>query len=260
MADRQGHIDEAARLQAAAVEQAPSWQNLYWLADYEARRGHIAEARKGLAEILRQDPGNLWAKEALGFIELSYGDLARAERIYEECLPAIPRRALNNLALARFLSGRFKEAAEAYRRSLAIEPDYVLTQVELASTEVELGHTREAEALYRHALAQLEKNETAVRLSPADAMRKALCLARLGRAREAVELAQAQLRRSPEDPYLLQQSALVHSVAGERASALNNALAALDKGLHPRWLTGSAFRWLRESPEIRSRLARSRPS
>lgn len=125
----------------------------------------------------------------------------------------------------------------------------MLTQVELANTEVELGHTRVAEALYRRALADLEKNEAVVRLNPADAMLKALCLARLGRAREAVELAQAQLRRSPE--------ALVHSVAGERASALSNALAALDRGLHPRWLTGSAFRWLRETPEIRSRLARS---
>ena len=86
-------------------------------------------------------------------------------------------------------------------------------------------------------------------------MLKAQCLARLARPREAVELAQSQLRQNPEDPQLLHQSALVHSLAGERASALNNALAALDKGLQPRWLAGSAFRWLRESPELRSRLA-----
>ncbi|HSJ76085.1 MAG TPA: hypothetical protein VK899_07895, partial [Gemmatimonadales bacterium] len=82
-----------------------------------------------------------------------------------------------------------------------------------------------------------------------------LCLARLGRLREAVELAQAQLRRNPEDPNLLRLSALVHSLAGERTSALNNALAALDRGLQPRFFSGSAFRWLRESPELRSRLA-----
>jgi serine/threonine-protein kinase len=255
LADRQGHVDQAVQLQAKAVEQIPSWQNLYWLADFEARRGDVSAARKHIQEILHQDPTNVTVKERLGEMELYYGDLAEAERIYQECLPAIPRRALNNLALAQFVSGKFKEAEIYYRDSLALEPDYVLTVVELASTEIELGRTRDAEAHYRRALALLEKNEKTVRLTPADALRKALCLVRLGRAREAVALAQAQSGRSPEDPNLLQQSALVYSIAGERALARHDALAALDKGLNPRWLTGSAFQPVRDEPEVRSQLA-----
>jgi tetratricopeptide (TPR) repeat protein len=255
LADRQGHIDEAAELQTAAVEQAPSWRSFFWLADLEARRGHVAEARRWIEKILRQDPGNLWAKEQLGQIEILYGDLARAERIYAECIPANPRRALNNVGMARFLRGSFAEASVAYRRALAIEPDSIVTLIGLADANLELGRTAEAEPLYRRALALLDENERAVQLSPGDAMLKALCLARLGRSREAVELAQTQLRRNPEDPNLLRLSALVHSLAGERASALNDALAALDKGLQPRFFSGSAFRRLRESPEFRSRLA-----
>jgi tetratricopeptide (TPR) repeat protein len=131
----------------------------------------------------------------------------------------------------------------------------VITLINLGDAEVELGQEPAAEAHYRQALANLEKTEQALGLRPAEAMLKAQCLARLGRSREAVELAQAQLRQSPDDPQLLQQSALVHSLAGERTSALNNALAALDKGVRPRWFGGSAFEWLREAPEIRSRLA-----
>jgi tetratricopeptide (TPR) repeat protein len=254
LADRKGHIDEAADLQAAAVRQAPSWQNFYWLADLEARRGHVNEARKWCTKILQQDSGSLWAKEALAQIELLYGDLARAEQLYTECVPVIRRKALNNLGMARSLRGSFEEAADAYRGALAIEPGSITALIGLADAHVELGRAREAEPLYLRALARLDENEKVVKLTPGDGMLKALCLARLGRSREAVELAQAQLRRNPEDPNLLRLSALVHSLAGEHASALNDALAALDKGLQPRFFFGSAFRWMHESPELRARL------
>lgn len=255
LADRQGRINEAADLQAAAVKQAPSWKNVYWLADFEARRGRVAEARKWFDKILRQDPGNLWAKEGLAQVELLYGDLARAGQLYSECIPAIPRRALNNLGMIRFLRGSFEEAADAYRRALATEPTSVSPLIGLADVDLELGRAREAGPLYLRALTRLEDNERTFKLSPLDGMFKALCLARLDRSREAVELAQTQLRRNPENPNLLRLSALVHSLAGERASALNDALDALDRGLQPRFFAGSAFRWLRESPELRARLA-----
>jgi len=260
LAEQQGRLDEAAALLTAAAEAAPSWPNLFRLATLEAKRGRIGEARRRIGEILRQAPDNAWARRELGQLELLYGDLARAETIYEENAASAPRRSLNNLGTARLLRGRYQEAVDAYRRSLALEPDHVVTLVNLADAEIELGRAGEAETLYRQALAHLEKNEKAVGLDPTESMYKALCLARLRRSREAVELAQAQLRKSPDDPELLQQSALVHSLAGERASALNNALAALDKGLRPRWFAGSAFRWLRDSPELRSRLTEAERS
>ena len=255
LAEQQGRLDEAAALLTAAVEAAPSWQNLYRLSLVEARRGRIGEARAALDKILLQAPGNLWARQALGHLELLYGDLDRAERIYLECVPSDPRRSFNNIGLARFFRGQYQEAVDAFRRALALEPDYVITLVNLADAEVELGRTSDAQAHYRQALAHLDKNERAVGLQPGEAMFRAQCLARLSRSREAVEAAQAQLRKSPDDPELLRQSALVHSLAGERVSALNNALAALDKGIQPRSFAGSGFRWLRESPELRSRFA-----
>jgi tetratricopeptide (TPR) repeat protein len=98
-------------------------------------------------------------------------------------------------------------------------------------------------------LARLEGAETPA--GPAESMLKAQCLARLGRSREAVETAQAALRRNPDDADLLYQSAIVLSLAGDRSSALSNALAALDKGVQPRWFSGSTFAWLRETPEMR---------
>ncbi|HKV12633.1 MAG TPA: tetratricopeptide repeat protein, partial [Thermoanaerobaculia bacterium] len=112
---------------------------------------------------------------------------------------------------------------------------------------IELGHPREAEALYRRILASLPEG----RLGPQESIQKAQCLARLGYTRQAVEIAQDAVRQSPDDPRILLLSAFVHHLAGDRSSALNNAQAALEKGIQPRWFTGSAFRSLREDPELR---------
>jgi serine/threonine protein kinase/tetratricopeptide (TPR) repeat protein/TolB-like protein len=255
LAEQQGRLDEAAELQTAAVDRAPSWQNLHRLAQLEARRGRIDKARSHIETILRQSPDNTWALEALGELELYYGDLARAEQIYKQYSTSAPQRSLTNLGVARFFSGRYREAADAYRRALALEPNRIIILVNLADAESELGRVREAQDLYQRSLSLLEESERTVGLIPLESMLKAQCLARLGRLREAVELAQAQLRKTPDDPQLLQQIALVHSLAGERTSALNIAVAALDKGVQPRCFAGSAFLWLRETPALRSRFA-----
>jgi serine/threonine-protein kinase len=254
LAERQGRPDEAVELLTAAVEQAPSWQNLYRLASAEARHGRIGEARARIGEILRQAPGNAWARESLGQLELLYGDLSRAEQTYRDCARSNPRRCLTNLGVTRFLQGRYQEAADAYHRALVLEPDRIVTMVNLADAESEMGRASTAKALYQRVLMRLEENEKTVGLLLSETLLKAECLARLGRMREAVELVQSVLPRSPDDPLLLQQSALVLSLAGERTSALNNAAAALDRGLQPCWFASSVFQWLRESPELGARL------
>lgn len=251
LAEQKGRPFEALKALRAAAEQVPSWPNLYRLAGLEAKLGHIQEARARIAEILRQAPDNLWAREQLGHLELLYGDLARAEQIYLDCVRVAPERAWHNLGVARFLRGRYPEAAVAYRRALESDPGDVSSLLNLADTEVELGHREEAEALYLRALAHLTESAPEGGLSPRESIQKAQCLARLGRTREAVELAQDAVRRSPDEPQILLLSAFVHHLAGDRSSALNNAQTALEKGIQPRWFTGSAFRALREDPELR---------
>ena len=251
LAEQKGRPFEALEALRAAAEQVPSWQNLYRLAALEAKLGHIEEARARIAEILRQAPDNLWAREQLGHLELLYGDLARAEQIYLDSVRVAPERAWHNLGVVRFLRGRYPEAAVAYRRALENDPGDVSSLLNLADTEVELGHREEAEALYRRALARLAESAPEDGLGPRESIQRAQCLARLGRTREAVEIAQDAVRRSPDEPQILLLSAFVHHLAGDRSSALNNAQAALEKGIQPRWFTGSAVRSLREDPELR---------
>jgi serine/threonine protein kinase/tetratricopeptide (TPR) repeat protein len=257
LAEKQGRTDDAKSLFTEAVEQVPSWQNRYQLADFEARHGRIENARAQIDEILRQDHKNVWAQRKLGEIELNHGDLARAERIYQDLVPSIPEKALVCLGNVRQLRGNLGGAADSYQRALAITPDYPPALINLAEVSLELGRKREAEELYRQALARLEELDTD--LSPNYSLYKAQCLARLGRPREAVEIAQALGPKAADSPASLHQMALVYSLVGERALALEHAKAALARGYQPRWFTGSAFRWLRESPELRSRLRTAQP-
>ncbi|HEX6863329.1 MAG TPA: protein kinase [Thermoanaerobaculia bacterium] len=247
LAEQEGRPAEALEALRTAAAQVPSWQNLYLLAGLEAKLGHVDEARGRIAAILRQAPDNLWALEQLGYLELLYGDLARAEKIYLDCVRVAPERAWHNLGVACFLRGRYPEAAQAYRRALESDPGDVASLLNLADTEVELGHPREAEALYRRILKSLPEGG----LGPQESIQRAQCLARLGYTRQAVESAQDAVRQSPDDPRILLLSAFVHHLAGDRSSALNNAQAALEKGIKPRWFAGSAFRALREDPELR---------
>ncbi len=260
MAERQGLRQEALSLLRTAVRQAPSWQNQHRLATMEARDGQVDAARRRLEGLLQQAPDNLWVLEAIGHLELVYGDLTRSETIFRRCVATSPGRALNNLGYALFLRGAYPEAVAAYRQALRLRPDHPYTLIGLADALGETGATREAEQIYRRTLDLVTSGGVE---APADLMLQAQCLARLGRSREAVDAAQTALRRNPDDPDLLYQNALVLSLAGDRSSALNSALAALDKGVQPRWFAGSVFAWLRDSPELslspRSGQAAARP-
>jgi serine/threonine-protein kinase len=261
LAEQQGRWDEALQDLRTAAARTPSWKYFFWLARLEGKRGQLAAAREHLETVLRLTPGNSWALEELAQLEMDQGDLAEAERLYGELAAGSQRsKRFTNLGTVRFLRGRYAEAAEAFRQALAIDPDQSIVLLNLADAETELGHTEAAAGLYGRALARIEANEPAVGLSPDDGMAKAECLARLGRPREAAALVQEILRRSPDEPDLLYEAALIGSLTGDRNAAVSNALAALDQGKSPRWFTGSAFRPLLADPELAARLSTLRRS
>ncbi|MFL6292843.1 MAG: protein kinase domain-containing protein [Thermoanaerobaculia bacterium] len=255
LAEQAGQTGEAFDSLRTAVERAPSWRNLYWLADLEARHGRLAEARGHLDLLLARSPGNLFALDRLAGMELLAGDLGRAERLYLELIGLAPQRShYTNLGLTRFLLGRYPEAVTAYRKALELAPEHVAVLLNLADAEAALGHRQEAEGLYGRVLDHLREQESATVLSPGDRMIKAQCLVRLGRSREAVEVTQRTLQQNPDDPEVVYLAALVYSLAGDRASALVNARLAREKGARPRWFAIAAFRELRNDPEFRSLL------
>lgn len=261
LAESRGDLERAASELSEAVRTAPSWSNLYRLADVEARAGRIEAARRHLEDLLALSPGNFWGLSRLANLELLEGDPRRAEQIFLDILRRQPRRSHNytNLGLARSLLGRHAEAAEAYRHALTFDSDNPYLLLNLADASLALGRASEAGRLYSRTLESLVQAEAAAALSPLQRMVRAQCLAHLGRAREAVEVTQQALRESGEDPEILYAASLVYALAGDRASALVNADLALQRGTQPRWFTLPAFGPLREDPELRSLLRRISP-
>ncbi|PYQ66656.1 MAG: hypothetical protein DMF53_03110, partial [Acidobacteria bacterium] len=221
LAESQGDLKRAIAELEAAVARAPSWKNLFLLADLEIKAGRIAGARRHLEQLLARSPDNLWGSEKLGNLELLEGDPARAERIYLDLIRRQPQRSFyTNVGLARSLLGRPEAAVEAYRHALELAPGHLTVLLNLADAELALGHGEESRILYNEVLDRLAATERAGNLSPAELMDRAQCLAHLGRSREAVELTQSTLRASGDDPEILYNASLVYALVGDRASAL----------------------------------------
>ncbi|HBL29700.1 MAG TPA: hypothetical protein DD490_22930, partial [Acidobacteria bacterium] len=256
LAEARGRAGEALRHMQAAAQRIPSWRNLYDLAGLELRSGRMPEARRHLRTLLERSPGNLWGTEALAQLELRHGDPHQAGLLFAELATREPpqRSLWTNLGLARFLAGDPEGAAAAYRKALEIEPGHSVVLLNLADAELARGRRQSAEALYRQTLSRLAALEARSTLQAADRMAKAQCLAHLGRAVEAAEIAQRTLQQSPDAPDAVYAAALVYALVGDRTSALLNAKAALRLGMSPSWFRISAFDSLRGDPELQGLL------
>jgi tetratricopeptide (TPR) repeat protein len=258
VAESRGDLEGAITELSAAVERSPSWQYLYRLADNEAKVGRIDAARNHLRELLERSPGNSWGLERLGNLELLLGDPARAEKVYLDLLRRSPQRSYyTNLGIARSLLGRPAEALEAFQQARALAPENTVVLLNLADAHLASGQAGEARNLYRFVLAQLEAAGATAELGTQDRLAQAQCLAHLGRAPEAVEIAQRVLRQTPEDPEAAFMGFVVYALAGDRASALVNARIALDLGVQPRWFVLAPLGPLHNDPDLQALLRRA---
>lgn len=253
--EARGNLAEAVRLLREVVERCPSWRFLVELANLELRAGEVKPARSHLEQATALVPGNTWPLAKLGELELVYGDLRRAERIYRDLVSSSPQRSdLTNLGIVRFLLGDSAGAAESYRRALEIEPGHVTVTFNLADAELARGRINEARVLYRQVFDALAARE---QLSPLERCLQAQCLVQLGEKRRAVEVALQALQESPQDAEVTYQAAIVFTLAGEDSSALALARKARELGIQARWLAIPAFERLRADPAFRALLAES---
>jgi serine/threonine-protein kinase len=250
IAEARGDLPAAIRLRRELVESHPTWRNLLELADLELRSGDVEPARRHLEQASALVPGNTWPKAKLGELELIYGDLRRAEKIYKDLVAAGPQRSdLTNLGIVRFLLGDFDGAAESYRRALEKEPGHLTVLLNLADAELARGRVDEARSLYRRSLDVLAARQ---QLSPVERCLRAQCLVHLGQRREGVEAAFEALQEAPRDAEVTYQAAVAFALAGEDGSALAMARKARELGVQSRWLTIPAFARLRADPAFKA--------
>lgn len=252
----QGRLEEAVRAANKVVQRRPSWRSFLALADFEVRLGRVEDARLDLEAALERSPGNVWVLAKQAELELRYGDLARAEKIYREL---IARRPLvlyhRNLGWTRYLLADYPGAAASYRTALALDPDHLLTRFNLATAREAAGEVEAARTLYREVLRESEGGGGPARLGPHSILLLAQCRARLGDLEGAYELAQRALRGGLEDPQDLYLAAQVYALIGERLTALDFAERARQAGIQPRWFAIPELNTLRPDPRFTALMA-----
>ncbi len=252
IAESRGDLPRAIALLGDVVERCPSWRFLVELAGLELRTGAVAPARHHLEAAALLVPGNTWPTAKLGELELLYGDLRRAERIYKDLVASGPQRSdLTNLGIVRFLLRDYAGAVESYRRALTMEPGHVAVTFNLADAELARGRRAEARAFYRQTLDALAARGQA---SPLDRCLQAQCLVHLGDRSRGVEMALEALQESPRDAEVTYQAAIVFALAGEDSSALALVRKARELGVQARWLTIPAFERLHPDPAFQALL------
>ncbi|MCU7803763.1 MAG: tetratricopeptide repeat protein [Candidatus Thiodiazotropha sp. (ex Lucinoma annulata)] len=92
------------------------------------RQNKTAPAKIHLQNLIDQYPQLAGPYINLGIIQLTEGNLAKAENSFTTALQIKPDSppAHNQLGVAFRMQGKFQEAEQAYRSALKLEPDYLL--------------------------------------------------------------------------------------------------------------------------------------
>ena len=186
------------------------------LAEAYRQQGRLADAKKEYQAAMDLDPGEWRWPYLLGAMQIDSGDYPRAEASLQSALQKTPdnARILYDLGLAYRKQNRFADARSAYEKAIALDPR--------SDTMMALGAVMLLQGDQAGAVREYQR---AVSLDPEDWNawgNLAIALSWNGIAppdsvlayRKAVALGDAQLKTTPDDPYLL-------SVLGNDYAALH---------------------------------------
>ena len=155
------------------------------------RGGRAGEAESMLRAHLRATPGDAGARQLLGIVLLELGRPQQALIELDAVAALLPTAPLHfNRGNALAALGRLEDAAAAYARSCALQPDLAPAQLNAGNVAFELGRDEEAIAAFDRTLALDAGN--------ADAHNKrGIALHRLGRAEAALAAFDAAIALQP---------------------------------------------------------------
>jgi tetratricopeptide (TPR) repeat protein len=191
------------------------------LGEFYYYRANYSEAAAQWKQAIARAPGlvDVYNELAAAFIDLGQDDEAE-----KALLTSIRMRetadARNALGAIRAYQKRDSEAADQYKRALALDPNVYVYWLNLADSSRRLGRLREAAAAYRKGMGLAL---TELKDDPHSGYTRAYvgyCAARLGDAARADdEISQAR-EQLPSDTEVIRQTVLTYVAMGRRDRAI----------------------------------------
>jgi hypothetical protein len=136
-----------------------------------------------------------------------------------------------------------------------MEPDHLLSRLNLGIAGEGTGDSEGARVLYRDILARIAERERKATLTVPERLIKAQALARLGDAVPAVALTIEALGEGDRDAQVLFQAAIIYALCGEQNHAIVQAREARRRGLSAKWFGIPGFESVRATPAFQEVLA-----
>lgn len=243
-----GRRDEAERALSRSLSLRPSWP-----------------VQIALAELAPQAPATLEAgpADAMAALRLFRAERALAEgKLLEGCRETVAVRAQGWAAAdipagrCQLLLGTPDHAVKTFAGLATARPDDPEPLLWLGTARLWSAQPEGAAAAFADALALSERHLAGRPHSPRLRRLRALALAYLGRASDAILDLHEALQVLPESAALQIDAARVYALAGDRAAGMAWSRRAVELGAPREWLTGPEFAALRQDPDFRALLPR----
>ena len=235
-----GQLEKGLKSLQRAVDLRPGyWGNHAALGNAAYRAGLYPEAISAFQRYCELRPDSASAHQRLGTAYHAAGNLQAALQSYERALQMSPNaNAYSNVGTLQFDAGRYPEAVKAYTRAVELEPRNPSLHRNLADALRRAGQSRRAASEYALALTLAGD---ALRVNPQDASTlslKAVALARTGKLAEAERTSAAAVALAPTENEAMFEHAVILTMLGRKADALDALRRAVAAGYSPTRLRG----------------------
>ena len=242
----------------AAFEQAiqvrpDDWSARSAFGGFLIRRARFEEALTHFQRVVELTPDNAAAYSNRGGAQYYLQRYDDAEASFTKSVSIRETQlAWSNLGTVHFIRGRFADAATAFERAAALNPNDFRVWGNLGSAYQWVPDAARARAAYEKAVAVAEADLKVDPRRPAVIADIADYSQALGRRDEARRYAARALELAPDDSSILFKIAVVHEGLGERARALELLATALRAGLRPDQIeTARSLAELRRDPRYK---------
>jgi len=257
--DSLGRTAEAEQAFHHAIEIRPAcWSCYNLLGALLNKHSRYREAADVWQKVTELAPDNVWGYMNVGVTYFNTGQFDMAEKYFRRGLQVVPDDPdlYSNIGTVSFFLGRFKEDVEYTEKAIALRPQKYDYWGNLADAyRMISGEANKASASYKQAISLAEKE---LKVNPRDTdvlSSLALYHSRIDDAVEARQYLSRALHASPNDVDILRIACLVHLEAGEQKESLKWLEKAVHAG-YPReqLIANPELASLRSEPEF-NRLA-----